>query len=165
MSPSSNISIILLTLKHSQILLLWCPCFLPFFVLPIEPSEDGHDTFLETSHGAWNPISSTAPTVLNNRRFLTSSTNDLCSKWLRTSTRDRFLVNLRLSTTPFSLELKAPCDLRKTLHCLQEFPATDSPVLCTSPGQNLVHLWVVFVILCWSPLVGPVLHSFSSPEK
>ncbi|CAI0549131.1 unnamed protein product [Linum tenue] len=41
------------------------------------------DCFSETSGGgAWKPIFSTAPTVLNSRLLLTSSTNDWCSNWL-----------------------------------------------------------------------------------
>lgn len=74
---------------------------------------------LESSGGAWKPTFSTDPAVLNNLLLFTSSTNDRWSNWLRISTSERFLVNLRLSTTLLFLELEAPCcDSNKSLQCL-----------------------------------------------
>lgn len=114
----------------------------------------------ETSQGAWNPMLSTAPTVLNNRLLFTSSTNERCSNWLCTSTSDLFLVNLQPS-----LPLEAtPWDNPAIAHwlCLYRSPPKKSLLFRFSTGQNLEELWILLMLVCWSIWTELILVSFSS---
>lgn len=111
------------------------------------------DHFVVTSQGAWNPIFSTAPTVLNNLLLFTSSTSERCNSWLLISINDLFLVNLWwLFIIILLLLVRGTCDPTMSLYWLK--------LLKSSPEETFLPLLWLFVMGSLSFLKDGTLYSW-----